>query len=679
MSSTTSTTSEKPSEIREGAVLGGKYVIQQLIGSGGMGRVYTAIQKPFNRQLVIKVMHKRQADHQVLVQRFFQEARAISRLSHPNTVTVFDFGQTDAGTLYIVMEYVEGVPLGEMIRETGALRIEEAVSFAAQIAQALGEAHHVGIVHRDLKPDNVMVVRSSGTEPFVKVLDFGIAKMVDEGDDLTEAGNIVGTPAYMAPEQARSEEVDGRTDLYALGCCLYEMLTGRRPYQKDTPVAVLLSHQNEPVPSLPERFPDRLDAFVKSAMAKDPEERPADASAFVARLMSCFMGNPQEADELESGSSTMRLEERMRMLGTQTPQPSNLNRFSRSRTVTNSSAPSQPGGHVGDSGGVAADGPGEETTGDQFGTFEETPPAPGEPATSDGGARMDSGTDTVSSDPSAVAPEYFDTTETGRPGTTGNRRPRRRSVSASGRQRPEKLEGGGGDSDESSDRRGHQDAGTESTSSEAGGSHSERTGETGADDGVATGSPGDDGAKRWWKPVAPAAVLAAGAVIVAALVVGGGDGDPEPLELTSDPEVATVYIDDIPVGTTPLTHETSEETIGEIRFDAEGFDPVTFEDFDVATGGDNRLYAELEPASMKLRVDAGVTGAEIRVDDRRLGTVEGEEPAEFTVEWPRDGLEVVARDDEDDVARRVVDPVEFDDTVDVFFDRDDFQPPDEVD
>ena len=230
-----------------------------------------------------------------LSERFAQEAQTISRLSHPNTVRVYDFGQTHDGVPYMVMEHVEGVTLAQRIESDGPLAFDQAISYAIQIAQSLGEAHHKGIVHRDLKPDNIMVVRPLGTEPFVKVLDFGIAKLLEPRSSWTEVGHILGTPYYMAPEQATQSPIDGRTDLYSLGCCLYEFLIGRPPFLGNTVVEVLMAHQHHAPPQLPERFPTKLNDLLQSMMNKNPEARPPDTSTFIARLMMSVLHAPQRA------------------------------------------------------------------------------------------------------------------------------------------------------------------------------------------------------------------------------------------------------------------------------------------------------------------------------------------------------------------------------------------------
>jgi len=209
----------------------GQYRIEKKLGEGGMSTVYLAQQTTVQRPAVIKVL-KTQVDDKS-AERFAIEARAASNLNHPNIVTIYNYGQMDDGTLFLAMEYIDGETLESRIARCGPLPVDRAVHVASQIASALGEAHASGVIHRDLKPANVMIVDRAGEPTFVKVLDFGIAKMLDEVPEreLTQAGQVVGTPTYMAPEQARGEKnVDGRADLYGVGAILYRMVTGQRPY-----------------------------------------------------------------------------------------------------------------------------------------------------------------------------------------------------------------------------------------------------------------------------------------------------------------------------------------------------------------------------------------------------------------------------------------------------------------
>ncbi len=302
--------------LRAGDVLGARYVVDRALGSGGMGQVYLAHQRPFDRRVVVKVMHPRHATDSQLRQRFVNEARAASQLTHPNTITVYDFGQTDEDVYYIAMEYVDGESLQRVLAREGAFAIERAVPIVVQVAQSLGEAHRKGIIHRDLKLENIMLVRPGGADEFAKVLDFGIAKLVDSGQHLTQTGSVFGTPGYMPPEQARGEvELDATADLYALTCCLYELLTGRMPYEGDSALGVIMKHQTDPVPSLGPSFPARLDAFIARGMAKRPALRPQNADDYIAGLLSCFVDRAPvaRAGTPMSGSRTVA--------GPRTPEP----------------------------------------------------------------------------------------------------------------------------------------------------------------------------------------------------------------------------------------------------------------------------------------------------------------------------------------------------------------------
>jgi serine/threonine-protein kinase len=235
-----------------GRTLDKRYVIDARLGAGGMGTVYVATQTAVGRKVAIKLLPDSIASDMGAVKRFMQEAKAASTLSHPNVVTIHDFGQTDEGHLFLVMELVEGQTLARVLKNEGALDPERAVRIAVQILNAVEDAHNRGIVHRDLKPENVIISPRSGNPDFAKVLDFGLAKIADDasqgGDGLTKTGQVFGTPAYMSPEQARGERCDLRTDLYAVGVMLYEMLSGRRPFDGESPISILVKHMHEPPP-----------------------------------------------------------------------------------------------------------------------------------------------------------------------------------------------------------------------------------------------------------------------------------------------------------------------------------------------------------------------------------------------------------------------------------------------
>ncbi len=263
-----------------GQTLDGRWRIEKKIGEGGMGNVYEGHQKSVNRRVAIKTLRPQLSDSDEFTDRFFREARLATKISHPHCVTVLDFGQADNGTLYLAMEYLDGVPLTDRILDA-KITFVEIYKIGIQIASALTAAHEKQIVHRDLKPDNIFVLNMSNGETFIKVLDFGIAKALDSKTQVTKAGMIFGTPEYMSPEQCRSEDVDGRSDLYGLGCILYELLGGRPPFDAKTPMAILLSHVNDevaPIASVAsDDIPNALSNTVMKLLQKNPDERFASA------------------------------------------------------------------------------------------------------------------------------------------------------------------------------------------------------------------------------------------------------------------------------------------------------------------------------------------------------------------------------------------------------------------
>ncbi|MET0340624.1 MAG: serine/threonine-protein kinase [Polyangiales bacterium] len=280
-----------------GTVIGGKYRLIERVGQGGMGTVYRATQTGLNRPVAVKILKRELNLDPDTVARFQREADAMSRLAHPNTVRVYDFGQTDDGLLYLVMELLVGELITDRMLQKGPLDVLEAVRFTQQILRSLAEAHSHAIVHRDLKPDNVFVARLEGhDEPVVKVLDFGIAKVVapDRRVDQfeTQAGTVFGTPRYMSPEQAQGASLDGRSDLYTVGTLLSQMLSGRAPFTDDDAVVVMAKHirevPEEPIVTVPERpIPGLLNDVVMRALEKDPAHRFQDAAEFDAALEAC--------------------------------------------------------------------------------------------------------------------------------------------------------------------------------------------------------------------------------------------------------------------------------------------------------------------------------------------------------------------------------------------------------
>lgn len=263
-----------------GQTLDGRYRVDAQIGEGGMGAVYRAHQINVDRPVALKVLRVDRAAREESARRFEIEARIVSRLRHPNTLKLIDFGRLESGGLYVVTELLEGTPLDRLLTK-GPLAPPRACELMAQVCDALAEAHAAGIIHRDLKPGNVFVERPADRE-VAKVLDFGIAKVLDHST-VTEEGRTLGTPAYMAPEQITGGEIDGRTDLYALGIMLFECLTGARPFQSDSAYGLMMMHVRDEVPSLsrllpPGRGVEGLAALGDALLAKEPSARPPDAA-----------------------------------------------------------------------------------------------------------------------------------------------------------------------------------------------------------------------------------------------------------------------------------------------------------------------------------------------------------------------------------------------------------------
>jgi serine/threonine-protein kinase len=275
-------------QILPGAVLKGTYRIDEELGSGGMGTVFLATHVGLEKRMAVKVLSTRAISSPENLARFEREAKVAGRVSHPAMAQVIDFG-VEQGTPYIVMEYVDGVELAELIERQGPMPPRQAVAVMRQIVSLLHAAHTLGIVHRDLKPSNIKVVQAGPDgQLFVKVLDFGIAKVVgDIGGQLTSTGMMVGTPAYMAPEQISGKPIDGRTDLYAAGLIFHEMLSGVRAYQGETIARILHAQLNEPPPPISLALPDGLLQTLQKFYEKRPEDRFQDAAEADRALMAC--------------------------------------------------------------------------------------------------------------------------------------------------------------------------------------------------------------------------------------------------------------------------------------------------------------------------------------------------------------------------------------------------------
>ncbi|MEV7772763.1 protein kinase [Kitasatospora sp. NPDC086791] len=270
-----------------GRALNGRYELVEMLGVGGMATVWRGVDHVLGRQVAVKVLNGGLADDPRFAERFSREAQHAAMLVHPRIVMVFDSG-VDQGTPFIVMELVNGRSLAAVLAQQPALPVERAVGIAAAVCEALAVAHAAGLVHRDIKPGNIMITDDGG----VKVVDFGIAR-AGSSSNLTQTASVLGTAAYLSPEQATASALDGRTDLYAVGCVLTEMLTGATPFTAETPVAIAFKHVSEqPLPPSARRpgLPPALDAVVLRLLAKDPAARPADASAARAELLGTVPG-----------------------------------------------------------------------------------------------------------------------------------------------------------------------------------------------------------------------------------------------------------------------------------------------------------------------------------------------------------------------------------------------------
>ena len=289
-----------------GREIAGRYRIQSKLGEGGMGAVFKAEQISLKRTVAVKLLRPEVASSQLLLRRFNAEAEAVAKLSHPNTVNIYDFGQDSDGTLFIAMEFIEGQSLRHMIHREAPFALRRALSIGLQVASSLSDAHAHSIIHRDLKPDNVMIQQRGRERDIVRVLDFGIAKLRDENRQsqlaMTQAGDMLGTPQYMAPEQIRAETIDGRTDVYALGCLLYEMITARLPYEAPTIMSLLSKHLLEVTVPPSQRRPDlpippAIDQLILSAMAKDPKVRPSTMEAFGEQMAELLATLPVDTQQ----------------------------------------------------------------------------------------------------------------------------------------------------------------------------------------------------------------------------------------------------------------------------------------------------------------------------------------------------------------------------------------------
>jgi serine/threonine protein kinase len=264
-----------------GEMVGGKYKIVDRLGAGGMGEVYLGLNNPLGQRVAVKFLSKKFTADESIIMRFLNEARSYCKVNHPNAVTLLEYGQHEDGALYLITEFIEGKSLTDTLKEVGPFELDVVLSVAEQICEVLSAAHSQGVIHRDLKPDNIMLTLTSRGRYAAKVLDFGIAKIVDDDHQngaMTETGSVFGTPEFMSPEQARGDSADPRSDLYAMGIILFYISTGRLPFKGKNKLVVLNKQLNEAPPRPSEARDDidvplRLEAVILKCLHKEPQER----------------------------------------------------------------------------------------------------------------------------------------------------------------------------------------------------------------------------------------------------------------------------------------------------------------------------------------------------------------------------------------------------------------------
>ena len=293
-----------------GRVIAERYLILARLGEGGMGRVYAAEHVKMNRQCAIKVMNPSLMNDAESTTRFAREASNAARILHPNVAAVFDFGESEK-TVYLVMEYVDGESLSQLMAREGALAPRRAIDIARQVADGLTAAHELGLIHRDLKPDNVLITRKRDGKEVAKVVDFGIAKALSDSreDALTRSGLVIGTPEFMSPEQLLGDPVDARTDIYALGCILYQMLSGAKPFDADTREQMIRRRLHEPPPHVRDivpSVPKRIDTLIAHMLARSTAERLGNASEVSSSLDPALVMSGWEVESPSSVQMSIR-------------------------------------------------------------------------------------------------------------------------------------------------------------------------------------------------------------------------------------------------------------------------------------------------------------------------------------------------------------------------------------
>jgi len=286
-----------------GRIVGGRFPLVGVLGEGGFGAVYKAIQQPVGRPVALKLIAS-DIDDPNLPARFAQEARVVAGLKDSSIVTLYDYGSEPDGTLFMVFELIEGLLLNKVLPRGTGWPAERAVRLMLQVLNGLGEAHQKGLVHRDLKPENIMVLGGRAGGDVAKVLDFGIAKVVGCDDEglRTREGIVLGTPRYMSPEQSQDLPLDGRSDLYSLGVILYEMVVGRPPFTEGAAIEILMAHISTPPPTIPRELgvPAAIEGVIMHALSKKPESRYADAAAMAGALEAALAGKIEPPSDVSS-------------------------------------------------------------------------------------------------------------------------------------------------------------------------------------------------------------------------------------------------------------------------------------------------------------------------------------------------------------------------------------------
>ncbi len=283
------------SQAREPGTIVGSYRLLEVLGEGGMGRVYLAEHTKIGRKVALKMLRSEYSSNQGAVRRFFSEARLVNQINHEHIVEITDFVENPGGDNYIIMEHLRGVDLHDLRASEGVIPLSRSLDIALQVCSTLAAVHEAGVVHRDLKPDNVFLVERSGRKDFVKLLDFGVAKLgtstrTPADLERTGAGAILGTPEYMSPEQISGKEVDLKTDIYAFGIVLFELVTGRKPFEAADFGELVIKHVTVPAPrpsrikGVPHLIPPELDDLILQCLEKDPEERPASMREVEERI-----------------------------------------------------------------------------------------------------------------------------------------------------------------------------------------------------------------------------------------------------------------------------------------------------------------------------------------------------------------------------------------------------------